>query len=243
MICYMHEGNPYGHLKVGNKVILPPNLANMAGASLQDVKGWLDELGQSGVFDTLPDGTIFSKRMVRDESLREIRAAGGKLGGNPSLKVNLEVIPEVIPEVGNEVKQKPTPSSSSSSSSSSSLLIQEGKPSLSTAKLMNCPQDQILKLWAKHLPHLAQPRSWEGTRRANTKQRWNQASRPSQYNPGGYQTEQAGIKWWDSFFNYIARGTSLSNGFETAGRTWRPDLEWVMNATNFQKIIDGKYTK
>ena len=123
------------------------------------------------------------------------------------------------------------------------LLIQEGKPSLSTAKLMACPQEEILKLWAKHLPHLAQPRSWEGTRRANTKQRWNQASRPSAYSPDGYQTEADGIKWWDSFFGYISRDTSLSNGFETAGRTWRPDLEWVMNATNFQKIIDGKYTK
>jgi len=122
-------------------------------------------------------------------------------------------------------------------------LIQEGKPSLSTAKLMACPQDVILKLWAKHLPHLAQPRSWEGTRRANTKQRWNQASKPSAYSPDGYQTEADGIKWWDSFFCYIARDTSLSNGFETTGRTWRPDLEWVMNATNFQKIIDGKYTK
>jgi hypothetical protein len=121
--------------------------------------------------------------------------------------------------------------------------IKEGKPSLSTAKLMACPQEEILKLWAKHLPHLAQPRSWEGTRRANTKQRWNQASKPSAYSPEGYQTEQAGIKWWDSFFSYIARDTSLSNGFETAGRTWRPDLEWVINATNFQKIIDGKYTK
>ena len=135
----------------------------------------------------------------------------------------------------------PSPSPSPSPLSSSS--IEEGKPSLSTAKLMACPQEEILKLWAKHLPHLAQPRSWEGTRRANTKQRWNQASRPSAYSPDGYQTEAAGIKWWDSFFGYIARDTSLSNGFETAGRTWRPDLEWVMNATNFQKIIDGKYTK
>ena len=122
-------------------------------------------------------------------------------------------------------------------------IIKEGKPSLSTAKLMACPQKEILNLWAKHLPHLAQPRSWEGTRRANTKQRWNQASKPSAYSPEGYQTEEAGIKWWDSFFGYIAKDTSLSNGFESQGRTWRPDLEWVVNATNFQKIIDGKYSK
>jgi uncharacterized protein YdaU (DUF1376 family) len=122
-------------------------------------------------------------------------------------------------------------------------IIEVAKATLPSAKLMTCPQEEILKLWSKHLPHLAQPRSWEGTRRANTKQRWNQASKPSAYSPDGYQTEAAGIKWWDSFFNYIAQDTSLASGFETAGRTWRPDLEWVMNATNFQKIIDGKYTK
>jgi uncharacterized protein YdaU (DUF1376 family) len=139
--------------------------------------------------------------------------------------------------LGDSTSPSPSPSPLSSSS------IEEGKPSLSTAKLMACPQEEILKLWAKHLPHLAQPRSWEGSRRANTKQRWNQASKPSAYSPNGYKTQADGIRWWDSFFGYIAKDTSLSNGFETAGRTWRPDLEWVMNATNFQKIIDGKYTK
>jgi hypothetical protein len=114
MICFMHEGNPYGHLKVGNKVILPSNLASMVGATLPEVEGWLDELRQAGVYELADAGEIYSKRMVRDEDLRNKRAEGGKLGGNPSLKVNHKV----IPMVEKEVKQKPTPSSSSSSSSS-----------------------------------------------------------------------------------------------------------------------------
>ena len=109
MICYMHEGNPYGYLKVGNKVILADNLAPMVGSTLEDVEGWLHELSDAGVFDVV-DGIICSRRMIRDEELRQKRAEGGKLGGNPMLKdkgkVNLEV------------KQNPTPSSSSSSSSS-----------------------------------------------------------------------------------------------------------------------------
>ena len=168
---------------------------------------------------------------------KEVNSRRGKAGADA--RYGKKDSPTMLQaSLGDSTSPSPSPSPVSSSSS-----MKEGKPSLSTAKLMACPQEQILKLWAKHLPHLAQPRSWEGTRRANTKQRWNQASRPSQYSPDGYQTEAAGIKWWDSFFGYIARDTSLSNGFETAGRTWRPDLEWVMNATNFQKIIDGKYTK
>jgi hypothetical protein len=114
MICFMHEGNPYGHLKVGDKVIHPVNLARMVGETLEVVEGWLKELHHAGVYDIADDGAICSRRMIRDENLRQIRALGGKLGGNPALingdKVNLKVI--------QEVKQNPTPSSSSSSSSS-----------------------------------------------------------------------------------------------------------------------------
>jgi len=111
MICFMHEGSPYGHLKVGDKVILSFNLSRMVGETLDVVEGWLDELSTAGVYETNDEGVIYSKRMIRDENLRQIRAAGGSKGGNPALmdkaKVNLED------------KQKPTPSSASSSSSSS----------------------------------------------------------------------------------------------------------------------------
>jgi uncharacterized protein YdaU (DUF1376 family) len=122
-------------------------------------------------------------------------------------------------------------------------IIKEGKPSLSGSAFPPCPYGKLLNLWGKHLPHLTQPRSWEGTRQTNMKQRWIQAGKPSAYSPEGYKTVDDGIKWWDSFFAYIANDTTLANGFEGKGRTWRPDLEWVVNATNFQKIIDGKYNK
>ena len=121
--------------------------------------------------------------------------------------------------------------------------IKEGKPSLSGTTFPPCPHTELLKLWAKNLPHLTQPRTWEGNRQANMRQRWIQASKPSAYSTDGYKTTEDGLKWWDSFFGYIANDTSLAKGFEAKGRTWLPDLEWVVNATNFQKIIDGKYTK
>ena len=121
--------------------------------------------------------------------------------------------------------------------------IKEGKPSLSGTAFPPCPHTELLKLWGKHLSHLTQPRTWEGNRQANMRQRWIQAGKPSAYSPEGYKTTEEGLKWWDSFFGYIANDTSLAKGFETKGRTWLPDLEWVVNATNFQKIIDGKYAK
>ena len=107
----------------------------------------------------------------------------------------------------------------------------------------DCPYAELRRLWKTHLPHLTQPRVWDGQRRVTMRNRWTQAAKPSEFSPQGYSTESGGISWWDSFFGYIASDTTLSAGYETNGRTWKPDLEWVCNAQNFQKIIDGKYAK
>jgi uncharacterized protein YdaU (DUF1376 family) len=121
-------------------------------------------------------------------------------------------------------------------------LLKESKDSLS-AGLPTCPHQEILNLYKKHLPQLAQPRVWDGVRQSNLRQRWLQAAKPSVFSPNGYDNQADGMAWWDSFFAYIANDTKLANGFETKDRTWRPDLVWIVNATNFAKIIDGKYQK
>ncbi len=116
MICYMHEGSPYGYLKVGNKVILPSNLSLMTGLTLHEVETCLKELHDAGVYNIDDSGAIFSRRMIRDENIRNSRAKGGSLGGNPALinggKVNLS------DNLHHATKDnlKLTPSSSSSSS-------------------------------------------------------------------------------------------------------------------------------
>jgi hypothetical protein len=112
VICLMHEGSPYGFLKVGEKVILPANLARMAGATLPEVEGWLHELEAAGVFSRDESGCIFSRRMIRDERIRQARACGGKLGGNPALKGG----GKVEAKVNLLANLQATPSSSSSSS-------------------------------------------------------------------------------------------------------------------------------
>lgn len=131
MICFMHEGSPYGHLKVGDKVILPFNLSRMVGETLEIVEGWLNELSTAGVYELTEEGVIYSKRMIRDENLRQIRAAGGFKGGNPALmdktKVNLEV--------NQKVNQNTTPSSSSSSTKKK------------TATSVACPESVNQQVW------------------------------------------------------------------------------------------------
>lgn len=115
MICIMHQGTDYGYLKVNHKVILTANLARMVGSTLPEVEGWLAELEGAGVFSRDASGCVFSRRMIKDEELRNIRAKGGKLGGNPVLMS--AKTPQ--PKVNLDANLPLTPSSSSSSSSSS----------------------------------------------------------------------------------------------------------------------------
>mgnify|MGYP006267186245 CR=1 FL=1 len=121
--------------------------------------------------------------------------------------------------------------------------IEDAKASKSGTTFPTCPHQELIKLYERHLPHLPKPRVWDGSRAASLRQRWVQASKPSSFSENGYSTVPDGLKWWNAFFHYIANDTKLAQGFESQGRTWTPDLPWIINATNFAKIIDGKYNK
>jgi hypothetical protein len=82
----MHGMTPYGHLRVGGKPVPVDRLALMVAAQLGEVKRLLVELESATVFSRTEDGTIYSRRMVRDERLRAIRSEVGSLGGSPKLK-------------------------------------------------------------------------------------------------------------------------------------------------------------
>lgn len=93
LLCFMHDGTPYGHLAVGKdtpkdtpKGIPEGSLAPMVGLHLPQLRSLLRELERAGVFARTAKGVIFSRRMVRDEQLRQVRAAaGGRSQENPNV--------------------------------------------------------------------------------------------------------------------------------------------------------------
>lgn len=91
MMCVMHQADPYGYLVLNSNPIEAAQLARMVGSSEKEAARWMAELQSSGVFSVDDSRRIFSRRMVRDEELREKRGAGGKLGGNPDLGVNYNI--------------------------------------------------------------------------------------------------------------------------------------------------------
>lgn len=131
MLCFMHESEPYGHLRLNGRDIEPEALARMVGTSVDDLDRLLKELEATGVFSRTETGTIFSRRMVRDEHLRIIRGEGGHLSAqNPAVPRKKDegkdtakdtFQPSIPPSI------QGSPSSSSSSSLSSSVSNQKEK--------------------------------------------------------------------------------------------------------------------
>lgn len=85
MICIMHEADPYGYLALNGKEVGLDKLADLTGGRLSELPTLLDELETAGVFSRTRNGTIYSRRMVRDEKKSKVSRKNGRLGGNPNL--------------------------------------------------------------------------------------------------------------------------------------------------------------
>jgi len=86
MNCLMHDCEPYGRLMVGAAPMQPAQLARLVGITPKECAALVAELEGAGVFSRTESGAIFSRRMVRDEDLRERRANGGQAGASHGAK-------------------------------------------------------------------------------------------------------------------------------------------------------------
>lgn len=86
ILCLMHECTPYGYLKFNGIILTPATLSEMLGINIDKISKLLDELVASGICQIDQNNCYYSKRMVDYNNLREIRAKGGILGGNPKLR-------------------------------------------------------------------------------------------------------------------------------------------------------------
>lgn len=86
MLAIMHEAKPLGSLLIGSAQVNLDDLARSAGAERKEVDRLLKELEAKSVFSRDPDGTIFSRRIRRDEERAERNAERGETGGNPDIR-------------------------------------------------------------------------------------------------------------------------------------------------------------
>jgi hypothetical protein len=85
MLCLMHEATPRGVLLINGKGINERQLSALVGSTPKEVESLLAELEDAGVYSREEDGTIYSRRMRRDDAKAARDKANGKGGGNPNL--------------------------------------------------------------------------------------------------------------------------------------------------------------
>lgn len=123
ILCLMHESSERGKLLLNGNPMPDDALATILGLDKQILTTTLNTLLTYGVASRDEEtGALVNRRMVKDETLRQIRTEAGKKGGNPVLVKQKPTKPQPKVEAnGNHPpKQKSTPSSSSSTSISSS---------------------------------------------------------------------------------------------------------------------------
>lgn len=119
---------------------------------------------------------------------------------------------------------------------------EQKEPSASSAdKLPPCPHQEILALFAKHLPMLPQPKPelWSGQRAKHLAARWKWLLTAKKRNGDRYATNHAeALAWLERFFGYVA-GSDFLTG--RSGRFTGCDLGWLVNEENFAKVVQGNY--
>lgn len=109
----------------------------------------------------------------------------------------------------------------------------------------DCPHEILIDLFEKQLPNLAQPKKslWRAGKNAPAmKARWRWVMTAT-YEKGERKgqrlatTKDEGIAWFERYFAYVAQSVFLTG----ASSDWACDLGWLINASNFEKVIAGNY--
>ena len=201
-------------------------------------------------FFTLEDDGYHQKRCDQELGQATIKAAKnrevGNLGGRPKKTIMVSennhdgsfLKPFDNPSQTPASREEPKPSVVSDAADPDVGRIENEEPG---PGIPNCPQQKLLALYAELLPTLTQPRIWDGARASAMRARWRQCAVPSAASKG-YATEEDGLRYWRKFFAYVATAPKLTSGIPYPnGTVWTPDLEWLMKASNFAKVIEGKY--
>jgi len=102
-------------------------------------------------------------------------------------------------------------------------------PSSLSAKADPIPVTKIIDLYHSRLPQLPKCQKLTKAREGYIKQRWRE--------------DMPAMSNWENFFDYVAGSQFLTGRTEPRDgkRPFLADLEWITKASNFAKILEGKY--
>jgi hypothetical protein len=104
----------------------------------------------------------------------------------------------------------------------------------------SCPHLEILALWAEVLPAMPQhlPEQWKGARSDHLRARWRETAVAKNWGEAA-----DGLAYFRRLFAYIGQSRFLTGRAKPKGdaRPFVIELEWLVNPTNWAKVVEGKY--
>lgn len=91
--------------------------------------------------------------------------------------------------------------------------------------IASCPHEEIVNLYHSKLPSLRKMKIWNDKRQKALRTRWRE-------NP-----KHQSLEFWEGYFNYVSQSPFLMGN----ANNFQADLEWLVNASNFVKVVEGKY--
>lgn len=127
-------------------------------------------------------------------------------------------------------KTKQTTSQNDRPSPSPSPVLEANTPTEYSSAAAACPHSEIIALYHEILPELARVKTWDGARPISLRARWRE------------DKKRQSLDYWRRFFTHVAKSDFLMGRVQSKDRTpFVADLEWLITARNFAKIIEGKY--
>ena len=173
-------------------------------------------------FDTSDDSVWFHKRVEKELELagarKEKASDKAKKAAEARWAKERECLEHAASNAQAMLGSCPSPSPSPKENTNTS------KPSES-AGADPCPHQAIVDLFHEVLPELARVRDITHKRQTQLRSRWRQDKR--------FQS----LDWWRKYFSVVKESDFLMG----RAKDWQADFDFLINASKFQKIIEGGY--
>lgn len=264
MLGIMHRAEPYGHLLVNGKKPSDEQLAALARAPADQIRALTHELEEAGVFSRTRNGTIYSRRMTRDEKKRldgEKSQRNGRITGsrryNQAIEKQQQNLPPplVVDKPPSTHMPEAREEREESKKEEANASLSERGPQPSSSSVLNFPLPQAPRPDADKTP-VAVP--------------------ALPLNPSGHDLALAGMTVWNEVFadQTLPRISKIDGAREKAflarlnkdlggnlytfttlcirvrssphltgcsNGGWRASFDWCMEPRNFTKIVEGNY--
>jgi hypothetical protein len=107
-----------------------------------------------------------------------------------------------------------------------------------TIRTPNCPTEDLIAAYHEALPELPKVVVLTASRKKNASSRWKQVCVQDKLD------RDAALEWFIWYFKRAGESDFLTGRkVSKDGRVWKADFEWLMNPSNFAKVLEGRYHK